>query len=112
MWAKPLLLLLSLLLVVACSDSGSSKNNNRQTFADVVNCANGLSNTVNTGGHQFIRKDAALGLTAPHGFSRETWNIASGNRLQYTMFAGGVSAVYLDQDCWPDIILPVEMLME
>jgi len=73
----------------------------RTTFADVGSCANGTLTAHNDNAARFanLTGSAALGLTAPHGYSRESWYHA----FDTAMVAGGVSAAYLDDDCWPDL---------
>ena len=39
----------------------------------------------------------------PHGFSEETWDVPGVLSIEPTMIAGGVSAGYLDDDCWLDL---------
>jgi cytochrome c peroxidase len=74
------------------------------TFADVQNCTDTLAANDNTGERTFTRQsDASFGLTDAHGFSYETWFDYSPT-FEITMIAGGVSAAYLDADCWPDLI--------
>lgn len=74
------------------------------TFADVENCTNGLAAGTNTGLPVFARQPAAVtGLTDPHGFAPDTWFEYSPT-FEITMIAGGVSAAYLNGDCWPDLI--------
>lgn len=74
------------------------------TFPDVENCTDTLAASDNTGGRAFTRQsDPSFGLTDPHGFSYETWFEYSPT-FEITMIVGGVSAAYLDDDCWPDLI--------
>ena len=74
------------------------------TFADVETCTNSLAGSDNTGADQFTRQPAsASGLSDTHGFLPETWFEYSPT-FEITMIAGGVSAAYLDDDCWPDLI--------
>ena len=40
----------------------------------------------------------------PHGFDAGTWNLDSVVSIEPTMIAGGVSAAYLDDDCWLDLV--------
>jgi hypothetical protein len=63
-------------------------------------------NTVasNTGVNQFQERALSLGLTKEHGFHYETWFGGSNAQTEAVMIAGGVSAAYLDNDCWPDLI--------
>jgi hypothetical protein len=93
-----------LILVLAdCSKGSSSKNESETelvTFADVLNCKQGLDSN-NLGLEQFIRKDTELGLVHKHGFAVSSWLNSSTAEV---MFSGGLTAVYLDNDCWPDIV--------
>ncbi len=76
----------------------------RLTFADVQNCDNGLLTASNTGQTAFIRRDqdASFGLNDIHRYRPQTW--FSQIHIEVTMIGGGVSAAYLDDDCWPDLI--------
>lgn len=76
----------------------------RQKFSDVIDCADGLASSVNDNTSQFLRKDVELGLTSSHGFSLESWSHKEGVIFQLAMFSGGISATYLNDDCWPDIL--------
>jgi cytochrome c peroxidase len=74
------------------------------TFPDVENCIDTLAANDNTGETAFARQsDTSFGLTDRHGFSPETWFEYSAT-FELTMIAGGVSAAYLDADCWPDLV--------
>lgn len=74
------------------------------TFPDVENCTDTLTANRNTGERAFTRQsDASFGLTDAHGFRYETWFEYSPT-FEITMIAGGISAAYLDGDCWPDLI--------
>ena len=83
------------------------------TFAELDNCeATPSPLAVNTGLPLLVpRDDAAFGLydslgrpLHPHGFSAETWDVSNESTGgQPTMIAGGVSATYLDDDCWLDL---------
>ena len=90
----------------ACGKNGSSKNaDNFPTFADVTECPNGFATSANTGLEQFVRKEQVLGLIDAHGFTSETWGLEQDvNRLEQVMQAGGISAAYINGDCWADII--------
>jgi enediyne biosynthesis protein E4 len=77
----------------------------RATFADVEGCTDGVATAVNSGLRQFVRKETELGLTAPHGFTPATWHHEGRYTVEFTMIAGGLTAVYLDDDCWADIVL-------
>ena len=74
------------------------------TFADVENCTNGIASARNTGNLEFRRRDGqAFGLIDPHGYRYETWT-SDLEHLEVAMIAGGVTAAYLDGDCWVDIV--------
>ena len=74
------------------------------TFPDVENCTDTVGTSENTGGSTFTRRaDASFGLTDRHDFNYATWFEYSPT-FEITMIAGGVSAGYLDDDCWPDLI--------
>lgn len=74
------------------------------TFPDVENCSDTLAANDNTGERAFTRRsEASFGLTDAHSFNYETWFEYSPT-FEITMIAGGVSAAYLDDDCWPDLI--------
>jgi enediyne biosynthesis protein E4 len=64
-----------------------------------------MAGAVNANTQTFVNHtgSADFGLTAPHGFDRETW-MAGGNTFEPVMMTGGASAAYLDDDCWPDIV--------
>ena len=75
-----------------------------ETFADVEDCANGIASARNTGNLGFRRRsEPGFGLTDSHGYLEETWTSDLEN-LEVAMIAGGVSATYLDGDCWADIV--------
>lgn len=74
------------------------------TFADVQNCTDSLTSSVNTGQNEFSYvTDSSFGLNDPHGYSEGTWfkNQAS---VETTMIAGGISSAYINDDCWPDLV--------
>ncbi|MXW20430.1 MAG: hypothetical protein F4Z95_06465 [Gammaproteobacteria bacterium] len=74
------------------------------TFADVENCANGIASVRNSGNLAFRRRsDTGFGLIDGHGYLHETWTEDLQN-LEVAMIAGGVTATYLDDDCWADIV--------
>lgn len=76
----------------------------RATFADVEGCTDTLAGGDNTGDTVFARQSGpSFGLIHPHGFDFETWFEYSPT-FEITMIAGGVSAAYLDDDCWPDLV--------
>src|SRR5690606_22484197 len=73
-----------------------------ENFAELAGQCD-VSSVPNSGHARFARRDSALGLTGKHGYTAETWH--HDNRwvnYEVTMIAGGVTAVYLDGDCWPD----------
>ena len=82
------------------------------TFAELGSCAEEPSVlALNTGINIFSpRHVMAFGLydflarpNHPHGFSEETWGVPGVLSIEPTMIAGGVSAGYLDDDCWLDL---------
>ena len=84
----------------------------RTTFSDTVGCTDGLATAANTGASVFTNRtgNSTFGLDAPHGFSYATWANTDGGQtepggafLEAVMMAGGVTATYLDDDCWPDL---------
>ncbi|MES1944820.1 di-heme cytochrome c peroxidase [Salinisphaera sp. PC39] len=77
----------------------------RATFADVEDCAPAPALGDNTGEARFTLRsaDPGFGLADPHGFSAETWFVEDRSQLEAVMIAGGVTATYLNDDCWPDL---------
>jgi cytochrome c peroxidase len=76
----------------------------RATFADVESCVDGLAAQNNTGETKFTRpSEPSFGLSDPQGYDSETW-FRTSSYLEITMIGGGVSAAYLTDDCWPDLI--------
>lgn len=75
-----------------------------ETFSDVVNCEDGMSLTNNSNSALFVRRDQALNLVQAHDFSSSTWSQRS--TPEFAMIAGGITATYLNDDCWPDIVYP------
>jgi cytochrome c peroxidase len=76
----------------------------RSTFADVQNCTNNVATANNSGQNQFVlRSDPGFGLGARHGYKYDTWFGPQQSTLEVAMVGGGVSAAYLDDDCWPDL---------
>lgn len=74
------------------------------TFADVEGCTDTTAANDNRGSTTFARQsDPSFGLTHPHGFDFHTWFEYSPT-FEVTMIAGGVSAAYLNDDCWPDLV--------
>jgi enediyne biosynthesis protein E4 len=76
----------------------------RTTFADVQSCPNGMATAENTGALGFERKDAERGLIASHGFLPSTWLDDGFYNIEFSMIAGGLTATYLNDDCWPDVV--------
>lgn len=78
----------------------------RSSFADVTACEDGMQSATNTGLAQFVNRTGSVsfGLTAPHGFSAQTWLVDQApSDFEAVMMAGGASPAHLDDDCWPDI---------
>ena len=84
----------------------------RSTFAELASCDPDPSPlAVNTGVPSFVPRHLfSFGLydlignpLHPHGFTAETWNLDTVLSIEPTMIAGGVSAAYLDDDCWLDL---------
>lgn len=75
----------------------------RTTFADVVDCDNGLAGATNSGQSVFVQRED-LGLDARHGFTEEGWTADGQSGLEPRMFSGGITATHLDNDCWPDLV--------
>lgn len=74
------------------------------TFPDVENCANGILSARNTGDLAFrFRSEPAFGLNDRHGYTFETWTFDL-EHVEVAMISGGVTATYLDGDCWADIV--------
>jgi cytochrome c peroxidase len=77
----------------------------RSTFADVQACSNNVNSAANTGQDQFARRsETAFGLVDRHGYGVDTWFSTFQPSLEVAMIGGGVSAAYLDDDCWPDLV--------
>jgi cytochrome c peroxidase len=77
----------------------------RPTFADVQDCTNNIGNANNTGQDQFVlRSEPGFGLGARHGYSFDTWFGPQQTTPEVALMSGGVSATYLDEDCWPDLV--------
>jgi enediyne biosynthesis protein E4 len=76
----------------------------RATFADVQSCVDGLGTQSNTGETKFIRQtDPSFGLNDRHSYSINSW-FGKPAYVEIAMIGGGVSAAYLTDDCWPDLI--------
>ncbi|WP_421711283.1 FG-GAP-like repeat-containing protein [Alcanivorax sp.] len=83
----------------------------RNTFAELEHCSEEPNQHAINAGYGFVPRHTALfGLydpfgnpLHPHGFDAETWDLAGGLTAEPTMIAGGVSAGYLDDDCWLDL---------
>jgi cytochrome c peroxidase len=76
----------------------------RSTFADVEGCSNQIGTAVNTGQGLFVQHtESGFGLDDRHGYAATTWFTSQQSTLEATMAGGGVTAAYLDDDCWPDL---------
>jgi len=76
----------------------------RETFADVTGCADNIATARNSGKDSFMQRTAGdTGLLDRHGFKHSTWFRSQQSALEVAMMAGGVTAAYLDDDCWPDL---------
>lgn len=83
----------------------------RNTFAELEYCSTQPNPAAINVGHGFSPRHLMLfGLydllgnpNHPHGFDADTWDVASVFSIEPTMVAGGVSAGYLDDDCWLDL---------
>ncbi|MCK0153198.1 FG-GAP-like repeat-containing protein [Alcanivorax sp. S6407] len=84
----------------------------RATFAELASCNEEPSLlAVNSGLPVFLPRHLfAFGLydlignpLHPHGFDQDTWNLDAVFSIEPVMIAGGVSAGYLDDDCWLDL---------
>lgn len=85
----------------------------RGTFVELAHCEELPNPTALNVGHGFIMRHTVLfGLydlfgnhNLPHGFDAVTWDLSggSGYSAEPTMVAGGVTAGYLDDDCWLDL---------
>ena len=83
----------------------------RSTFAEIEYCSEYPSQSTINVGHGFLPRNSILfGLydlfgnpIHPHGFNAETWGLTGGLSSEPTMIAGGVSASYLNDDCWLDL---------
>jgi cytochrome c peroxidase len=72
------------------------------TFADVQGCTNNIATSHNTGESGFTRRsDAGFGLNDGSGYSQSVW--FGMFTVETAMIGGGVTAGYLDDDCWPDL---------
>jgi cytochrome c peroxidase len=77
----------------------------RTTFADVQGCTNKVGTAVNTGQGLFVQHaESGFGLVDRHGYAASTWFTSQQSTLEATMAGGGVTAAYLDDDCWPDLV--------
>lgn len=83
----------------------------RATFAELGDCdATPSLLSLNTGIPSFVSSGLLAGLywapgvpKHPHGYAAQTWDLENLLTLEPTMIAGGVSAAYLDDDCWLDL---------
>ncbi|MCP1726921.1 cytochrome c peroxidase [Natronospira proteinivora] len=75
----------------------------RDTFPDVVSCSDGMSSALNHNEERFVHRED-LNLDDQHGFSAEGWVADGQSGIEMRMFSGGISAAYINTDCWPDLI--------
>jgi enediyne biosynthesis protein E4 len=83
----------------------------RTTFPELAeSCANAhMIGQPGNLGHGFLRRgyyplDGIFGLTAKHGWSTSTWFGGARGSHEMAMFAGGVTATWLDDGCWPSLV--------
>jgi cytochrome c peroxidase len=86
---------------------GTARDARRRTFPDTRPACAGVpaSGHLANDGDFFSEEHRALGLRIHHGYDQQrAWFHGKGvNNFSETSFAGGVTAAYLDDDCWPDI---------
>ena len=79
----------------------------RSTFPDTQPACAGQASAghLANDGNYFTEDSQSLGLTIPQAYDPLlTWFFQGTlGEFQQTLFAGGVTATYLDNDCWPDI---------
>lgn len=68
-----------------------------------------LTGNQHNDGTGFLRRgyyagDAEFGLTERHGWRNETWFSEARASYEIAMFAGGVTATYVDGSCWPALV--------
>ncbi|MEA5445921.1 cytochrome c peroxidase [Gammaproteobacteria bacterium AB-CW1] len=80
-----------------------SQRADRDSFPEALGCTGGPSDVSNQDRQAFVFRDD-LGLDLPHGFSEAGWTIDGQSGVEMRMFAGGITAAYLDDDCWPDLL--------
>ncbi len=86
----------------------------RSTFKELKHCERNPTTPNNTGSKEFKRtdRDPEFGMANgdgtprhPHGFTLSTWGATSPDvKTEPTMMAGGVTAAYLNDDCWLDLV--------
>ncbi len=77
----------------------------RATFADVQGCDHHVGMGGNDGRSRFEQRSGkSFGLVDRHGYQADTWFNPQQSTLEVAMNGGGVSAAYLDDDCWPDLV--------
>lgn len=54
---------------------------------------------------EFVEKSEAAGLVHAHGYLPSTWSQENGAWVETLIMSGGISAGYVNADCWPDLIL-------
>lgn len=77
----------------------------RATFADVQGCSDNIATDNNTRQTVFALRntDPDFGLNDPHGFNQQTWFQGGRGQLEAVMESGGITATYVDGDCYPDL---------
>ncbi|MFZ5755746.1 MAG: FG-GAP-like repeat-containing protein [Pseudomonadota bacterium] len=78
------------------------------TFAELENCGGTVNGSVSNSGLSVFSESAATrGLDFVHAYSVQTW-LADGfsNSIEDTIMAGGLSSAHVNDDCWPDLIVP------
>jgi hypothetical protein len=72
-------------------------------FPDAEDCDINPSLRDNTG-NIFVEVSSSLGVDLEHSFVNDIWFSNSSYNLADVAQSGGVSATYLNDDCWPDIV--------
>lgn len=73
-------------------------------FAELENCDVMPSAASNSGALAFTESAASLGLTKRHGYNVYSWELNNGGWTETLIMSGGISAGYLNDDCWPDLL--------
>lgn len=74
-------------------------------FRELDSCSATPATSTNTGEPAFIERSASLGLTHSHGYSPLSWEMNNGIWTETLIMSGGITGGYLDDDCWPDLLL-------